>query len=54
MKKNTIIVGAGFSSAVLSKLLNSKNLLIFDKGRGPGGRSSTRRVENIGFFDHGL
>ena len=54
MKKNTIIVGAGFSSAVLSQLLNSKNLLIFDKGRGPGGRSSTRRVENIGFFDHGL
>ena len=54
MKKNTIIIGAGFSSAVLSQLLISKNLLIFDKGRGPGGRSSTRRVENIGFFDHGL
>ena len=54
MKKNTILIGAGFSSAVLSRLLSSKNLSIFDKGRGPGGRSSTRKVESIGFFDHGL
>lgn len=51
----TIIIGSGFSSAVLNKKLNKKNnILIFDKSRGPGGRSSTRRVENIGFFDHGL
>ena len=51
----TVIIGSGFSSAVLTKALDQKsNFLIFDKSRGPGGRSSTRRVENIGFFDHGL
>ena len=54
MLNKTILIGAGFSSAVLSRLINNKNLLIFDKGRGPGGRASTRRVDNVGFFDHGL
>ena len=53
MSKITII-GSGFSSAVLSKNLKEKDVLIFDKGRGPGGRSSTRRVEHVGVFDHGL
>ena len=48
------IIGSGFSSAVLSKNLKEKNVLIFDKSRGPGGRSSTRRVEHVGVFDHGL
>jgi len=53
--KKTIIIGSGFASAVLTKALGqNSNLLIFDKSRGPGGRSSTRRVENIGLFDHGL
>ena len=51
----TAIIGSGFSSAVLTKLLNSNNnISIFDKSRGPGGRSSTRRVDNVGLFDHGL
>ena len=51
----TVIIGSGFSSAVLTKVLDqNSNLLIFDKSRGPGGRSSTRRVEHIGLFDHGL
>ena len=54
MPNKTILVGAGFSSAVLSRLIKNKNLTIIDKGRGPGGRSSTRRVDNVGFFDHGL
>jgi renalase len=54
MSERTIIIGAGFSSATLSKLINCQNLMIFDKGRGPGGRSSTRRVEGIGSYDHGL
>ena len=49
-----IIIGSGFSSAVLSKNLKTENILIFDKSRGPGGRSSTRRVEHVGVFDHGL
>jgi len=51
----TVIIGSGFSSAVLTRALDqNSNILIFDKSRGPGGRSSTRRVENVGFFDHGL
>ena len=48
------IIGSGFSSAVLSKKLNAKEIFIFDKARGPGGRSSTRRVDSVGVFDHGL
>ena len=48
------IIGSGFSSAVLSKNLKTKDISIFDKSRGPGGRSSTRRVNHVGIFDHGL
>jgi renalase len=48
------IIGSGFSAGVLSRSINDKEIIIFDKSRGPGGRSSTRRVENIGAFDHGL
>jgi renalase len=51
---NLIILGSGFSSSVLSHYLKTKDYLILDKARGPGGRSSTRKVENIGVFDHGL
>jgi predicted NAD/FAD-dependent oxidoreductase len=54
MSEKTIIIGAGFASATLSNLINDQNLTVFDKGRGPGGRSSTRRVEGVGNFDHGL
>ena len=51
----TVIIGSGFSSAVLTRALKqNSDTLVFDKSRGPGGRSSTRRVENVGFFDHGL
>jgi predicted NAD/FAD-dependent oxidoreductase len=53
MNKLTII-GSGFSAGVLCRSINDKDSIIFDKSRGPGGRSSTRRVENIGVFDHGL
>ena len=52
--ENLVIIGAGFSAAALTKYLNEKDPLIIDKGRGPGGRCSSRRVEDIGIFDHGL
>jgi len=52
--KKIIIVGAGFSSAVLSSFFKNQDISIYDKGRGPGGRCSTRRVDKVGFFDHGL
>ena len=48
------IVGCGFSAAVLNTALHCEDVVIFDKSRGPGGRSSSRRVENVGVFDHGL
>ncbi len=48
------IIGAGFSASVLSYYLNEKDIIVFDKARGPGGRSSTRKVDGVGAFDHGL
>jgi hypothetical protein len=53
MNKLTVI-GSGFSAGIFSRSINDKDIIIFDKSRGPGGRSSTRRAENIGAFDHGL
>ena len=47
MPNKTILVGAGFSSAVLSRLIKNKNLIIIDKGRG---YVPSRRVENVGFL----
>jgi renalase len=52
--KKIAIIGAGFSASVLSYYLNEKDIVVFDKARGPGGRSSTRKVDGIGVFDHGL
>ena len=52
--KQIAIIGAGFSSAVLCHYLSEKDIVIFEKARGPGGRSSTRKVDGVGIFDHGL
>jgi len=51
--KNIAIIGAGFSAASLSYFIK-QDLDIYEKSRGAGGRCSTRRVENVGLFDHGL
>ena len=51
--KNIAIIGAGFSAASFSYFIK-KDLDIYEKSRGAGGRCSTRRVENVGLFDHGL
>jgi predicted NAD/FAD-dependent oxidoreductase len=51
--KNIAIIGAGFSAATLTYFLK-QDLDIYEKSRGAGGRCSTRRVDNIGLFDHGL
>jgi renalase len=51
---NIAILGAGFSTAVLCHYLNEKDVVVFEKARGPGGRSSTRKVDDVGVFDHGL
>ena len=51
--KSIAIIGAGFSAATLSYFIK-KDLDFYEKSRGAGGRCSTRRVENVGLFDHGL
>lgn len=52
------IVGAGVSGlACAGELVAAgKEVVLFDKGRGPGGRLSTRRLDTpagLAFFDHG-
>ncbi len=51
--KDIAIIGTGFSAATLGYFLN-KDLDFYEKSRGAGGRCSTRRVEDVGLFDHGL
>ena len=51
--KNIAIIGTGFSAATLEYFLKN-DLDFYEKSRGVGGRCSTRRVDNVGLFDHGL
>ena len=53
--KDFCIVGSGISGSTIANLLSKKfTVEIFDKARGPGGRSSNRRyISNLN-FDHGL
>ncbi len=48
------VIGAGISGLHCSTLLHGAgaSVVVFDKARGPGGRMSTRRMEQ-GRFDHG-
>jgi renalase len=49
------VIGAGLSGLVLARMLSGAGLpvRVLDKGRGPGGRLSTRRNADGGTFDHG-
>jgi renalase len=54
----TIVVGAGMAGLACATRLAEvgDEVIVFDKGRGPGGRMATRRVEIAGepvTFDHG-
>ena len=51
--KDIAIIGTGFSAATLGYFLQN-DLDFYEKSRGVGGRCSTRRVDNVGQFDHGL
>ncbi len=48
------IIGAGLTGALISYHLAEKNIphVVIDKGRGVGGRFSTKRFENT-YFNHG-
>ena len=48
------VIGSGISGATIASLLNKKHSVdLFDKARGPGGRSSFKRLDKIRGFDHG-
>jgi renalase len=48
------VIGSGISGATIANLLSKKNSVnLFDKARGPGGRSSFKRLDKIRGFDHG-
>ena len=48
------IIGAGITGLTAADQLvkSGRDVQVFDKGRGSGGRIATRRTEN-GIFDHG-
>ena len=53
--KDFCVVGSGIAGSTIANLLSKKySVEIFDKARGPGGRSSNRRYKSILSFDHGL
>jgi renalase len=49
------VIGSGVSGAVCARELRraGRDVTVFDKGRGPGGRASTRRAPTGTGFDHG-
>jgi renalase len=51
---NVVVVGSGLSGLMASRTLveHGHDVVVFDKGRGVGGRLATRRVGE-GVFDHG-
>ncbi|MFN0132284.1 MAG: NAD(P)/FAD-dependent oxidoreductase [Phycisphaerales bacterium] len=48
------VVGGGIAGLAAARTLTDQNakVVVFDKGRGPGGRMSTRRQDDL-WFDHG-
>jgi len=52
---NVAVIGAGISGLIAARTLQDHglNVTVFDKGRGVGGRMSTRRIEGEATFDHG-
>jgi len=53
--KDFCIVGSGIAGSTIANLLAKKfSVEIFDKARGPGGRSSNRRYSDNLSFDHGV
>ena len=48
------VIGSGISGATIGNLLNKKfQVNLYDKGRGPGGRASFKRIKGQIGFDHG-
>ena len=53
--KRYCVIGSGISGATIANLLSKKySVDLFDKARGPGGRSSFKRFDKKKGFDHGV
>ena len=49
------VIGSGISGATIANLLSKKySVDLFDKARGPGGRSSFKRLDKVKGFDNGV
>ena len=49
------VLGSGISGSTIANLLSKKySVHVFDKAKGPGGRSSNKRIKNNLSFDHGV
>ena len=49
------ILGSGIAGSTVANLLSKKySVHVFDKARGPGGRSANKRFKNNLSFDHGV
>ena len=49
------VLGSGIAGSTIANLLSKKySIHVFDKARGPGGRSSNKRFKNNLSFDHGV
>ena len=49
------VLGSGVAGSTVANLLSKKySVHVFDKARGPGGRSSNKRFKNNLSFDHGV
>ena len=49
------VLGSGIAGSTIASLLSKKySVHVFDKARGPGGRSSNKRFKNNLSFDHGV
>tara|TARA_B100000886_G_scaffold270671_1_gene194637 strand:+ start:599 stop:1561 length:963 start_codon:yes stop_codon:yes gene_type:complete len=49
------VLGSGVSGSTIANILSKKySVHVFDKARGPGGRSSNKRFKNNLSFDHGV
>ena len=49
------VLGSGVAGSTIANLLSKKySVHVFDKARGPGGRSSNKRFKKNLSFDHGV